>query len=426
MLPKMILIRQDRPANTPVGDVRAVMDESLAAIGFDLSVFAGKKVGIAVGSRGIDRLVEIVTKVVDIVRNAGGEPRIFAAMGCHGEASAEGQREMLASLGILEETVGAPVETCDKSTQYGVTASGIPVYGNTLPLGYEAVVLINRVKMHTDFEDVTESGLLKLLAIGVGNPDGCKNVHSNALRYGYGKVIRETAAVMLEKLPVQVGFMLTENWKHELDHIEAVRPENFVEREIALLQAVKDQSIKLPVKAADVLVIGEIGKNISGTGMDTKVVGRIGIIGQKEPETPAIKRIVVLDITEQSHGNAIGIGLADISTMAVLDKINIRASSINACSSMSPEQGRLPCFLGDDREAITTAADTVGLEDISQAHILYIKNTNALEYMFVSEPLYEEVCRHDPYIRKIGEPQDFVFDGNGKLNLKAMEGAQKL
>ncbi|SFQ18577.1 hypothetical protein SAMN05216343_1306 [Oscillibacter sp. PC13] len=415
MLPKMLLIRQNRPANKPVGDMRETIQKTLQNIQFDPTVLRGRKVGIAVGSRGISRMVEIVSNVVKVVRDAGGQPVIFAAMGCHGDGNAAGQREMLRSLGIYEEAVGAPVETCAETTQYGVTESGIPVYGNTLPLGYDAVILINRVKMHTDFEDVTESGLLKLLAIGVGNPTGCKNVHSNALRFGYGRVIRETAAVMLKRLPVVAGFMLTENWKHELDRVEAVLPENFVEREIDLLQAVKDQAVKLPVSKADALIIGEIGKNISGTGMDTKVVGRIRIIGQKEPETPAIGRIVVLDITEASHGNAIGIGLADYSTMAVHDKINIHATSLNAYSSMAPEQGCLPCFMLDDREALNAAVETVGLEDPSKAHVLYIQDTNSLEYLAVSEALYEDALREDPSIEKVGEPFELQFDERGSL-----------
>lgn len=415
MLPKMRLIRQNHEANPPVADVAAEMRSSLQGIGFDTAVFQGKKVGIAVGSRGISHLVEIVRTAVSIVREAGGMPEIFAAMGCHGEASAAGQREMLASLGILEEAVGAPIQTCDKATYYGDTASGIPVYGNTLPFEYDAIVLINRVKMHTDFEDFTESGLLKLLAIGVGNPTGCMNVHTNALRYGYGTVIRETAAVMMQKLPVVLGFMLTENWKHRLDHIEAVWPEDFVPRETTLLRNVKAQAAKLPAKKADVLIVGEIGKNISGTGMDTKVIGRIGIRWQKEPETPDIGRVVVLDITEASHGNAIGIGLADLSTMEVHDKINIHATAINAVSSMSPEQGRLPCFLQTDREALNAAVETLGLDDPSRAHVMYIQDTNALEYLAVSEALFEEVLAKDPWIEAIGEPFELRFSEAGRL-----------
>ena len=269
--------------------------------------------------------------------------------------------------------------------------------------------------MHTDFEDFTESGLLKLLAIGVGNPDGCKNVHAYALRHGYGRVIRETAAVMLEKLPVAVGFMLTENWKHELDHVEAVLPENFVARETELLRAVKSQVIKLPVEKADALLIGEIGKDISGTGMDTKVVGRIGIIGQKEPETPAFGRIVVLNVTDASHGNAIGIGLADLSTMAAHEKINIRATAINAVSSMSPEQGKMPCFMESDRAAVSAAVETVGLQDPSKAHVVYIQNTNLLERLAVSEALYEDALRQDPAIKKESEPFSLEFGEDGTL-----------
>lgn len=233
MLPEMLLIRQNRQAAAPLADIPSTLNESLRSIAFDPAELHGKTVGIAVGSRGIDQIPAVVRAVVDVIRNAGGIPEIFAAMGCHGDGTADGQREMLASLGICEETVGAPIRTCAETVPYGTTTSGIPVYGNTLPLRYDAVILINRVKMHTDFEDFTESGLLKLLAIGVGNPTGCMNVHTHALRYGYGPVIRETAAVMLEKLPVVFGVMLTENWKHELDHLEAVRPAAFVDRRLS-------------------------------------------------------------------------------------------------------------------------------------------------------------------------------------------------
>lgn len=415
MLPNMLLIHQNRPAATPIADIPQALRSGIAAAAFDPSRFSGQTVGIAVGSRGIDRIDRILCALVELIRHAGGTPVLFAAMGCHGEASAQGQREMLRSLSIAEDTVHAPIRTGAQAVFYGVTASGIPVYGNPLALEFDQLVLVNRIKPHTDFEDITESGLLKLLAIGVGNPAGCRNVHAHALRLGYGRVIRETAAVMLERLPVVLGIMLTENWKHQLDRLEAVLPERFPEREQVLLRAVKEQTIRLPAARADVLLVGQIGKNISGTGMDTKVIGRIGIIGQKEPDVPRIGRIVVLDLTEASHGNAIGIGLADLSTMAVHDKINLRATAINACSSMSPEQGRLPCFLSHDEEAITAAVETLGLEDPAKAHILYIQDTNTLEYLAVSEPLYRDVLSQDPCIQPLGNPFPLRFDESGAL-----------
>ena len=422
MLPEMLLIRQNRQAAAPLADIPSTLNESLRSIAFDPAELHGKTVGIAVGSRGIDQIPAVVRAVVDVIRNAGGIPEVFAAMGCHGDGTADGQREMLASLGICEETVGAPIRTCAETVPYGTTTSGIPVYGNTLPLRYDAVILINRVKMHTDFEDFTESGLLKLLAIGVGNPTGCMNVHTHALRYGYGPVIRETAAVMLEKLPVVFGVMLTENWKHELDHLEAVRPAAFVDRETLLLQQVKQQASRLPVDRADVLIVGEIGKDVSGTGMDTKTIGRIGIMGQKEPEKPTIQRVVVLDLTDASHGNAIGIGLADLAPMSVHDKINIHATSLNAVSSMSPEQGRLPCFLSCDQDTLEAAAATAAIADPEQAHIIYIQNTNLMEYMAVSRALYEDMLQGDPQIEVVGNPFHFTFDEQGILLQRWNEG----
>lgn len=415
MLPKFILIRQNYPSAPPIADVPAATVAAITGLCLPLQSFSGKKVGIAVGSRGIDRIAQVVRAVAEQVRLAGGQPEVFAAMGCHGEASAAGQREILSSLGVTEEEAGAPIACSDECCLYGHTASGFPVYGNTLPLRYGAVVLINRVKPHTDFEDSTESGLLKLLAIGIGNPQGCIQVHTLALRYGYGRVIRETAALMLEKLPVSFGLMLTENWKHQLDTVTAVLPSQFVEQETLLLARVKAQTVKLPAQRLHLLMIETIGKDVSGTGMDTKVVGRIGIIGQADPECPRIDRIVVHKLSPASHGNAIGVGLADISTRRFFDQINIQATVINAISSMSPEQGRIPCILPNDQDAIQAALNTVGLNDITAAHCIFIRDTNSLEYLAVSEALYQDLLRDDPHIEKQGQPFELRFDQQGNL-----------
>ena len=422
MFPKMLLLRQNNPCSEEITDYSGALRASLSKIEYNgAEAFAGKKVGIAVGSRGISHEDEIVKALIGFIRECGGEPAIFAAMGCHGEATAEGQREMLYSLGFTEEAMGCPVETCAESTEYGVTESGLTVIGNTLPFKYDAIVLVNRIKMHTDFSDVTESGLMKLCAIGIGNPAGCNNVHKYALRVGYGKAIRDTGLFMIRKLPVVLGVMITENWQHRLDRIEAVRPEDILDREIELLAAVKAQNIKLPVKKADALIVGEIGKNISGTGMDTKVIGRIRIIGQAEPESPRFGRIGVLDLCEESHGNAIGIGLSDFAPIRLLDKINVRATAINGWSSMCPEQACLPCFLDTDRDVFEQCIQTVGLDDPMKAHVIYIRNTNALSVIAVSESLYEDELKDRPELEKISEPFEIRFDEAGRL-LSVWEG----
>lgn len=413
-LPSFVMVRQTFESSEPVQDVHATLRERLDSFDYDYADFAGKTVGITAGSRGITHIDEMIHDLADFVKEKGGTPVIFAAMGSHGGGTAEGQREMLRSLGISEETMGCEVRTSAECQQYGYTASGFPVYGNVLASQFDRIILINRIKMHTDFEADTESGLLKIMSIGIGNPKGCMNVHRLALVHGYGKAIQETALRFLDCLPVAFGVALTENWKHELDRIEVVKPENILERERELLKAVKAQMVRLPVSEADALLIGWIGKDISGTGMDTKVVGRIGVIGQAEPETPKIKRVTVLDITEASHGNAIGIGLADLSTEAVLRKIDVPATALNGISSMSPEQSSLPCFATDDLDAIKASVETVGLEDTTDAKVLYIKDTNSLEYIAVSLPLYEDI-KDLPQIEAVSEPFELSFDEEGNL-----------
>ena len=415
MFPKMILVRQNDSCSEEIKNIPETLADSLKNAGFDPSDFKGRKTGIAVGSRGISHETEVVRYLVDYIKAGGGYPEIFAAMGCHGEASPEGQREVLYSLGFSEEAMGCSIASCADSKVYGSTESGLTVIGNTLPFKYDAIILINRIKMHTDFSDRTESGLMKLCAIGIGNPGGCNNVHRYALRLGYGPVIRETARLMMEKLPVVLGIALTENWRHKLDHIEAIRPENIPEREEALLAAVKKQNKSLPAKELDALIVGEIGKDISGTGMDTKVIGRIRIVGQKEPESPRIKRIGVINISEASHGNAIGIGLADFAPLGLLDKINIRATSINGWSSMCPEQAGLPCLLDTERDVFEQSVKTTGIEDPEKARVIYIQNTNSLSVMAVSESLYEDELKKRPDIEKISEAFDIEFDEDGKL-----------
>lgn len=416
MIPNFVLIRQTNPVTPAIPDAEQAVEDSVRALGLDRGVFEGKKIGITVGSRGIDRLPELVRGVVKMVRAAGGTPFIFAAMGSHGGGTVSGQREMLQSLGVTEESVGAPVLCCADAERYGTSELGYDIYGNTLVRQFDGIVLLNRVKTHTDFSDVTESGLLKMLAIGIGNPMGCAHVHNRALVHGYGTVIRDAAKVLMDHIPVIMGVMVTENWQGKLDCVEAVLPEQFYDQETALLAKYKEHQVKLPVKKMDVLLVEEIGKNISGAGMDTKVIGRVRIKNQPEPPYPDIGRIVVLSVTEHSHGNAIGIGLADISTKRVLDGINLQATSLNAVSSMSVEQGSLPCIVENDRAAVLAALSTLGKseEEYEQATMAYIVNTGKLAVMAVSEALYRQI-QDSPYIEKLTEPFALKFDENGVL-----------
>ncbi len=418
MLPKMILVRQNNKCSEEIQNIEEELKKAIENIKFDGAIFKDKRIGIAVGSRGISHEADIVKSLVSYIKENGGIPVIFAAMGCHGEASAKGQREMLESLGFTEDAMNCRIETCADSELIGKTDRGFDVYANTLVKTFDQIILINRIKMHTDFSDITESGLIKLCAIGIGNPDGCKRVHTYALRYGYGEAIRSVGLYMIKNLPIVLGIAITENWKHELDSINAVRPLEILSKEIELLAKVKEQNIKLPVEEADALIVGEIGKNISGTGMDTKIVGRIRIVGQKEPESPVFKRVGVLELSEASHGNAIGIGLADYAPISMINEINLRATTINGWSSMCPEQAGLPCFTDNDYEVFAQSIQTCGLDDPLKAHLIYIQNTNMISEIAVSEALYYDELIHKPDIEKISEPFELKFDVNGKILTK--------
>ena len=417
MFPRFVRIRQIKPADrieNVANEVRNAVAGLQNAGKLDLSKLNGKSVGIAVGSRGIANLPVIVRTLVDIVKEADGRPTVFAAMGSHGDGQAEGQREVLASLGVTEEAVGAPIRTCADSIVYGTGENGTVIYGNPLALEFDQVILFNRIKEHTDFVDITESGIYKLMAIGIGNPAGARIIHTGAIRRGYGPCIREAGNVILKRLPVIFALAVTENWKHETDYVEAIDPKELLEAESRILARSKERAGRLPVDELDTLIVQECGKQYSGTTIDTKVVGRIMIRGQKEPEKPVIRTIAVLDVTEETHGNTMGLGIADVITRRLFDKINIHATGLTGLTSSCLLQAKIPCVVPDDRSAIDVAFTAAGLEKMEDADAVYIHDTTALEYMYVSEHLWKKIKdRND--IETLGEPEELVFDEEGTL-----------
>jgi len=413
LFPRLLCVRQKNPAPM-ITDIRKEVLLALEKIKVNNLDLSGLTVGITAGSRGIANMPEIQRALVDVVKEAGGHPVIIAAMGTHGGGTAEGQYEVLSSLGITEESVGAPICCCADTVLLGETTNGVPVYCNIEATKVDRLIVVNRIKPHTDFTGEIESGICKMLTIGLGSKQGALTAHSHALIKGFEEVITGVAGFMIKKLPVLFALGILENWKGQTAEIEAILPEDIFEKEKSLLVKAKSSIVKLPFKSLDVLVLGEIGKNISGTGMDTKVVGRIMVKGQKEPEFPKISRIVVLNITPESHGNAIGIGLADITTNNVFKSIDIRATSLNSISSMSPEQGRLPCIVANDREAINSALLTLGAVDENKVRLVYIQNTLKLEEFAVSEAMLEEV-RMNEQLEVIGTLEEMRFDADGSL-----------
>lgn len=374
----------------------------------------GKNIAITAGSRGIDRIPIILGTIVHHLKSAGARPFLIPAMGSHGGADAGGQKEVLASIGVTEEAVGAPVISSLDTVQVGVTPSGIPVFADKLAARADGVILVNRIKPHTEFKGEIESGLIKMAAIGLGKYRGATVIHNFALRRGYERAITEAAGVVLAKLPVLFGLAVIENCYDRVAVVEAVPKQDMFEQEKKLLLKARSLMMSLPFKNIDVLVVDEIGKNISGTGMDTNIIGRVMVYGQKEPEIPDIIRIVALDFTPGAHGNATGIGLADFTTEKLIGKIDRESTVVNCIAACTPEKARLPIALTTDLEAVQCALRTVGLESTVDARLVHIKNTLDLRIMEVSEALLPEVHGNNR-LSVLEKPRPLAFTGEGGL-----------
>jgi len=411
--PNMFRIRQvfDAPRET---GVTAAVERELESIRMTSLVPKGARIAIAAGSRGIARIDQILASLVAALKAHGAHPFLFPAMGSHGGGTAEGQVEVLKSLHITEATIGAPIHASMDVVEIGRSRFGFPVMVDKLAAEADGVIVVNRIKPHTEFEGPVESGLMKMMAIGMGKHKGCFEVHKQTVHYGYRDVIPEIGGVILEKLPILFGMGMVENIYDDTAMIRAIAPERFLTEEKRLLNEAKRLMARLPIDPLDVLIVDQMGKNISGTGMDTNVVGRIMFIGEKEPDHPRITRIVVLDLTDASHGNAVGIGLADYTTRRLADKIDRRATAINCITAMTPEKARIPIALETDKEAVEAAFETIGAVPPEKARVAHIKNTLEIGELAVSEALLKEVeaAENMTVVEALGP---LAFDHEGTL-----------
>jgi hypothetical protein len=335
-------------------------------------------------------------------------------MGSHGGATAEGQLEMLESLGISEKSTGAPILSSTEVQEIGQTKFGTPVLVDKNLYGADKIIVVNRIKPHTDFEGEIESGLVKMMVIGMAKPKGALMAHRMTIKHGFPAILAAVAPILIKKLPIFFGMGIIENPYDETAFIELVRPEELIEKEKSLLSKAKELLPFLPFREIDVLIADEMGKNISGTGMDTNVIGRNLFIGGTKSNKPRITRIFVRDLTEASHGNAVGIGMADYTTKRLVDKIDYPATRINATTGMAPENARVPIFYETDREALSVAHLNSGVFDPQDLRILWIKNTLELEYLYASQAFLEEV-KSNPRLKILSEPFDFSFSPDGNL-----------
>jgi hypothetical protein len=414
---RMALIRQrwDQPQ---VGEIAAVVRAELGRVGALARIRPGDEIAITAGSRGIATMAEVLRAVVAAVREQGGRPFIFPAMGSHGGGTAEGQRELLAGLGITEQTIGAPIRATMEVVTLGHTAEGLPVYLDAAAARAAGIIMVNRVKKHTNFDGVVESGLCKMAVIGMGKHTQAVLAHlpDNA---GLRDNIPRMARVALARAPILAGLALIENASGGLAELVGLARDEIAEREPALLLRAKELSAKLPFRDLDVAIVERMGKEISGTGMDCYVIGRRRIIGEPEwPEAPRIRSLIVLDLTEASHGNGLGVGLADFTTRRLADKIDWPTTRANILTSGNLERGKLPLVYDTDRDALEAAAFRERAVPLAELKLLCMRSTLHLRYLFVSEKLLEEArCHDDLEIVAEGLPLPWDAQGNWRSPL---------
>ena len=407
---KISRIKMNFPAPAladPAGSLTAMLEAQSEQIK------PGAKVGVAVGSRGINGISGLVLRVVEFLKAQKAEPVILTAMGSHGGANNQGQTEVLASYGVTEAAMGAPILANMKVTDIGPSQNGYKVYFDREALKLDGIILLNRIKPHTDFHERIESGLLKQMVIGLGNHVGAQYVHTHGLA-GLKTLIPEMAAVCLKKAPILFGIAVLENAKDTTSELHILTPEEMDQTEAQLIKKAARLMPGLPFEWIDVLVVQAMGKNISGVGIDSNITGRRFIRQDPEPDDYFIGRVACLDLTAESHGNALGVGLADVITQRLYDKIDFEYTYANVITSGFLERGMIPIVQKSDRECIQTSLNTCGRRVVdSDALIAQIANTLELSEMLVSGPLLERIDKEAKW-DFIGE-EEYVFSPQGEL-----------
>lgn len=408
--PKMIRVRQNFDGSK-IDDVAGAVMSALNAPKFQDAVGEGMRIAVTCGSRGIANIAEIVRTVVHYCLEKGAEPFVVPAMGSHGGATAEGQRAILASLGVTEETVGCEIRSSMETVKIGESADGHDIRIDKNASGADGIILINRIKPHTSFRGRFESGLMKMMAIGLGKQSGAESCHESGFKY-MADMVHEFGSVILEKANILMGVGIFENAYDETALIEGLLPSEIEEREPELLKTAADRMPKLYFDRCELLIVDRIGKNISGTGMDPNISGAFG--------TPyasggiEAQRRCILDLTDETHGGAYGMGAADVITRRLYDKIDFSQTYPNAVTSTTLSFVRVPMTVDSDREAIGICLKTCVGSDKAHPRVVRIRDTASLEDIMISESMLAEAQQND-CIDILSGPEDMDFDDMGNL-----------
>ncbi|MFF2090647.1 lactate racemase domain-containing protein [Paenibacillus sp. NPDC058174] len=410
-IPRMVKIRQsfdDTILDDPLGELERQL-RSEPSMG---KIQAGQKVAVAVGSRGISRIAELTKTLIDELKRIGAEPFIVPCMGSHGGASAKGQAEVLAHLGIDEERMGCPVRSSMEVVELDRLPNGLPIYCDKIAATEaDAIVVINRIKPHTAFRGAIESGLLKMISIGLGKQKGAEACHQLGFKY-MAENVPAMARVMIQKLPIHFGVAVVENAYDQICRIEVLGVDRMEEREKELLVEAKSRLPQILFSQLDVLVIDYIGKNISGDGADPNVTGRYPT--PYAHGGPDVNKMVVLDLTPESKGNANGVGTADFTTSRLVGKTDWPGTYANGLTSTVCAPTKQATTLADDRDAIKAAIKTCNILDYTTCRLARIRDTLHLGEIEISESLLEE-AKANPRIEILEGPYEWTFDEEGYL-----------
>lgn len=398
--------------DTRPGALEAHVAAEIRASGLARRIHPGDRIAITAGSRGIANIARIIAATATTIRELGGDPFVVPAMGSHGGGTAPGQIEILASLGVTEEAIGCPILATMDVIELGRTPSGAPAFLDRHAAEAAGIVVVNRVKKHTDFRAEIESGLLKIITIGLGKKRQADLVHSYGAP-GLVRLVPEVARLTLSTGRIWLGLAIEENGHDETAAVVAWEPEEIESRERALLADVKRRAASLPFDDIDVLIVDQMGKDISGTGLDTNVIGRFKVPGVAEPETPRVNKLITLDLTSASHGNAIGVGLNDLVSRRLVDKIDWDATYVNGITSGFLDRIKTPVTLPSDESTIYTAVSRLAPEAAERPRIVRILDTLHVVDLEISEGLFAEARERG--LEFVGTPSPLTFDDFGAL-----------
>lgn len=415
-LPRMLRVRQIFTAPT-VEDIPAAVHEEIARLDLGPKVKPGESVAISVGSRGIANIALIIKSLVEELKGLGLEPFLVPAMGSHGGGIAEAQQAIIEGYGVTEEYTGAPIKASMETVQVGETEDGVPVFFDKYAFEADHVAVVGRVKPHTDFVGEIESGLHKMMLIGLGKHRGAALYHQAIVHYSFDRIIRSVGQTVIDKCGVLLGLGLVENQYDKTALIKGVGAGEFAEREKELLILARKWMPCLPFAQVDLLIVDEIGKNISGAGMDTNVVGRkFHDNHAAEKEYPKVTRILVRGLTEETHGNASGIGTAEYAHKRAIEAMDREITYINCMTGNHPSGAHIPLYFDTDRICIDRALETVGLVEPENAKVLRIHSTLDLGELLVSEAYLPEIEQRED-LEIVAAAHEMEFDDNGDLPL---------